>query len=77
MNTAALVERVAARPVVLSTRASLELGYEPVGTYAGTIPRQIEWLVNTAASGAVPVANDPFFRHFIDYRLEDWHLDSN
>lgn len=28
-------------PVVLSTRASLELGYEPVGSYAETIPRQI------------------------------------
>lgn len=63
-------------PVVLSTSASLELGYEPVGTYAGTIPRQIHWLVNTAASGADPVAHDPFFRPFLDYRQEDRHLSS-
>ena len=63
-------------PVVLSTGASLELGYEPVGTYAGTIPRQIDWLVNTAASGADPVAHDPFFSHFLDYRLEDRYLNS-
>lgn len=63
-------------PVVLSTRASLELGYEPVGSYAETIPRQLDWLVNTAASGADPVAHDPFFSDFLDYRLEDRHLDS-
>lgn len=33
-------------PIVLSTTASLDLGYEPV-------------------------AHDPFFGHFLDYRLED------
>ena len=58
-------------PVVLSTRASLDLGYEPVGTYAGTIPHQIDWLLRIAASGADPVAHDPFFEHFLDYRQED------
>lgn len=63
-------------PVVLSTRACRELGYEPVGSYAGTIPRQIDWLVRTAASGTDPVAHDPFVRHFLDYRLEDRHLNS-
>ena len=41
-------------PVVLSTQASLDLGYEPVGTYAGTIPHQIDWLLRIAASGADP-----------------------
>lgn len=51
--------------------ASLDLGYEPVGTYAATIPHQIDWLLDTAASGADPVAHDPFFGHFLDYRLED------
>lgn len=63
-------------PLVLSTSASLELGYETVGTYAATIPRQIDWLVNTALSGADPVAHDPFFSHFLDYRLEDRYLNS-
>lgn len=58
-------------PVVLSTRASLELGYEPVGTCAATIPHQIDWLLGSAASGADPVAHDPFFEQFIDYRRED------
>ena len=54
-----------------STQASLELGYEPVGTYAETIPRQIDWLLDTAASGVDPVAHDPFFEQFLDYRQED------
>ena len=58
-------------PVVLSTQASLDLGYEPVGTYAETVPRQIDWLLRIAASGADPVAHDPFFRNFLDYRQED------
>ena len=58
-------------PIVLSTQASLDQGYEPVGTYAGTIPHQIDWLLRMAASGADPAAHDPFFRNFLDYRLED------
>ncbi|BCW67295.1 hypothetical protein NicSoilB4_20580 [Arthrobacter sp. NicSoilB4] len=58
-------------PIILSTVASLELGYEPAGTYAETIPRQIDWLLATAALGTDPVAHDPFFGHFLDYRLED------
>ncbi|MET3950342.1 hypothetical protein ABIB29_001174 [Arthrobacter sp. UYEF36] len=31
-------------------------------------------MLNTAASGADPVGHDPFFGHFLDYRLEDRHL---
>ena len=58
-------------PIVLNTSVSLELGYEPVGTYAETIPEQIDWLLATAASGADPVAHDTFFRQFLDYRLEN------
>lgn len=46
-------------PIILSTVASLELGYEPVGPYAETVPHQVDWLLATAASGADPVAHDP------------------
>jgi hypothetical protein len=58
-------------PVVLGTMAALELGCEPAGTHAATMPQQIDWLLNTAASGADPAANDPFFGPFLDYGLED------
>jgi nucleoside-diphosphate-sugar epimerase len=63
-------------PLVLSTEASLDLGYEPVGSYAETIPHQIDWLLRAAASGAVPGQHDPFFKHYLDYELEDGYLRS-
>lgn len=49
-------------PIILSTVASLELGYEPVGTDGETIARQIDCLLNTAASGADPAAQDSLWR---------------
>ncbi|MGO4805288.1 NAD-dependent epimerase/dehydratase family protein [Arthrobacter sp. 2MCAF15] len=58
-------------PLVLSTKASLDLGYEPVGTYAQTIPLQLDWLVQADAAGAVPGTDDPFFEHYIDYAPEE------
>jgi nucleoside-diphosphate-sugar epimerase len=61
-------------PLVLSTEASRDLGYEPVGSYAETIPHQIDWLLRAAASGAVPGRHDPFFKHYLDYELEDGYF---
>jgi len=61
-------------PLVLSTAASLELGYEPVGCYAETVPYQIDWLVSAAASKAVPGQGDPFFNHYLNYELEEGYL---
>ncbi|QCO96832.1 reductase [Arthrobacter sp. 24S4-2] len=61
-------------PLVLSTAASLELGYEPVGCYAETIPHQIDWLISAAASNAVPGQGDPFFNHYLNYELEEGYL---
>ncbi|MFF2243903.1 hypothetical protein ACFVTM_06940 [Arthrobacter sp. NPDC058130] len=58
-------------PRVLSTKASLDIGYEPVGTYVQTIPHQVDWLVKAAAAGAVPGADDPSFGHYVDYAREE------
>lgn len=58
-------------PLVLSTKASLDLGYEPAGTFAQTIPRQVDWLVKEAAAGRVPGTGDPFLEHYLDYSRED------
>ena len=58
-------------PLVLSTKASLDLGYEPAGTYAQTIPHQVDWLVKAAAAGAVPGTDDPSFEHYVDYAREE------
>ena len=58
-------------PLVLSTKASLDLAYEPVGTYAQTIPHQVDWLVKAAAAGAVPGTDDPSFEQFLDYTREE------
>lgn len=60
--------------LVLSTRASLDLGYTPVGSYAETIQHEIDWLLTAAASGAEPGRNDPSMNHYIDYGLEDRFL---
>ncbi|SKB94043.1 hypothetical protein SAMN05660473_03176 [Arthrobacter sp. 49Tsu3.1M3] len=56
-------------PLVLSTKASL--AYEPVGTYAQTIPHQVDWLVKAAAAGAMPGTGDPSLKHYLDYSLEE------
>ena len=58
-------------PLVLSTTASLDLAYEPVGTYAQTMPHQVDWLVKAAAAGAAPGTEDPFFENYFDYARED------
>jgi nucleoside-diphosphate-sugar epimerase len=58
-------------PLVLSTKASLDLAYEPVGTYAQTIPHQVDWLVKAAAAGAMPGTGDPYFEHYLDYSREE------
>jgi nucleoside-diphosphate-sugar epimerase len=58
-------------PLVLSTKASLDLAYEPVGTYAQTIPHQVDWLVKAAAAGAMPGTGDPSLKHYLDYSREE------
>jgi nucleoside-diphosphate-sugar epimerase len=61
-------------PLVLSTAASLELGYEPVGCYAETIPCQVDWLVRAAASNGIPGQGGPFTARYLNYELEDRYL---
>jgi nucleoside-diphosphate-sugar epimerase len=38
-------------PVILDTKASLELGYRPVGTYGETVPAALYWLSEIAVLG--------------------------
>ena len=56
-------------PIVLDTRASLELGYRPVGTYAETIGAELEWLL--ASRQHCPGASDPHLDRWTDYAAED------
>lgn len=56
-------------PIVLNTQASLDLGYRPVGSYAETIPQEIDWLL--ANPQYRPDSADQFFASFLDYEQED------
>jgi nucleoside-diphosphate-sugar epimerase len=54
-------------PFVLDMSAAAELGYTPVGTYAETVPRELDWLVSH-------VPNDDYFESTFDYAAEDRYL---
>ncbi|MHB1886419.1 MAG: hypothetical protein ACYCVV_15685 [Acidimicrobiales bacterium] len=62
-------------PVVLDTTAAQQLGYTPVGTYAGTAPDVVDWLVDLSArndaslSDLLPHSPSPS-----DYHDEDDYL---
>jgi nucleoside-diphosphate-sugar epimerase len=58
-------------PIVLDTRASLQLGYVPVGTYAETVTTEIDWLMEQHRAGGVPeIPAVPSF----NYAAEDAYL---
>jgi hypothetical protein len=59
-------------PIVLDTRASLRLGYRPVGTYADTIGAEIDWLV--ASEQNRPSTADSSSAGAADYVREDRFL---
>jgi nucleoside-diphosphate-sugar epimerase len=61
-------------PIILDTSASLELGYAPVGSYAQTVPAELDWLVDAARAGRAPSTDDPFFAPLLDYAAEDRYL---
>jgi nucleoside-diphosphate-sugar epimerase len=62
-------------PVKLDTTAAERLGHTPVGTYAGTVPDVVDWLVDLASR-----AGSPLHRFLTplsgadDYRAEDAYL---
>jgi len=61
-------------PIILDTTASLELGYVPVGSYAQTVPAELDWLVEAAGAGLAPMTEDPFVAPLLDYAAEDRYL---
>jgi len=61
-------------PVILDTRASLELGYVPVGTYAETVTEAIGCLVSAHRTDTMPAALDSLFSTYVDYCAEDAYL---
>ncbi|MFC5930405.1 hypothetical protein [Cryobacterium melibiosiphilum] len=61
-------------PIILNTTASVDLGYVPVGTFAETIPDEINWLLFLDRVGFTPGAGDPFFGPLLDYTAEDRYL---
>ena len=64
-------------PIVLDMTAALELGYTPVGDYAGTVTDELDWLVATARSTGVesfPGLDREFFDPLLDYTAEDAYL---
>lgn len=50
-------------PIILDTRASLHLGYIPVGTYAKTVTTAIDWLVRQHRRSEMPGTLAPAFDH--------------
>jgi len=63
-------------PIILDTRASLQLGYVPVGTYAETVGGAVGHLVNAHRTGAVPANFGTLFSTYLDYAAEDAYLAS-
>ncbi|MHB8574803.1 MAG: NAD-dependent epimerase/dehydratase family protein [Dehalococcoidia bacterium] len=61
-------------PIILDTTASRDLGYSPVGSYAQTVPAELDWLVEAARAGRAPTTEDPFFAPLLDYAAEDRYL---
>lgn len=65
-------------PVLLDTTAATELGYRPVGDYAGTVGSVVDWLVETAARRGrttLPRGFDGgYFSGRFDYAAEDRYL---
>ena len=61
-------------PIILDTRASLSLGYVPVGTYAETVTAEVDWLLEMHRSGRPPTADEAYFACFFDYAAEDAYL---
>jgi hypothetical protein len=61
-------------PIILDTRASLQLGYVPVGTYAETVSEAVGCLLNAHRTGAVPTTFDSLFSAYSDYAAEDAYL---
>jgi nucleoside-diphosphate-sugar epimerase len=65
-------------PVILDTTAALQLGYQPVGDYATTVARELDWLADRAEGGAgdktLPGLTDPYFDALFDYAAEDAYL---
>lgn len=59
-------------PVVLDTRAAESLGYRAVGTYAETIPTEIDWLVESDRNRPNPA--DEYFAPLLNYHREDAYL---
>ena len=59
-------------PLMLDTRGSTALGYQPVGSYAQTITAEIDWLLANPANQPGPT--DPSFDRLTDYALEDAYL---
>lgn len=68
----------AEHPIVLDTSAAVELGYEPVGSYADTVAEEIEWLVSAARGGegadSLPRHDDEYFGPMLAYAAEDRYL---
>jgi nucleoside-diphosphate-sugar epimerase len=58
-------------PIILDTRASLELGYVPVGAYAATVQSELEWLSKTADDPRYAADRSAFFNRYVDYPAED------
>jgi len=68
----------APHPIVLDLTAAAELGYRPVGDYAATVAKAVDWLVDAAGrgdpDGVLPAPDDEFFAPYFDYAAEDQYL---
>lgn len=61
----------APHPIVLDTSASIELGYEPAGTYSETVGEAVDWLAEAGHGDAGRATYDELFARHLDYAAED------
>ena len=63
-----------AAPIILDTRAGLDLGYVPAGDYAATVRSQLDWLAQSAGDPVLASRRTEFFQRYVDYAAEDRFL---
>ncbi len=61
-------------PIVLDMTAAAALGYEPVGDFATTVAKEVEWLVAVANGAPAPRFDHEFLGPLLDYEAEDRYL---
>jgi hypothetical protein len=58
-------------PFFLDTTASEQWGYQPAGTYSGTVTTAVQELLELSYEQRTRLENDPYFDQRFDYTIDD------